>query len=684
MWNAIRQRRWLLLLAVAVGPNGVAALEAGSWKPLGPFGGPMRAAAYAPGDPQTLLAAGPNGLAKSTDGGLGWTWMHPGLPQHLDFLQFSPSNAETVYLGGANGVYRSEDGGLSWLRLGKLTNAGGLVFHPQSPDTLYAMTYGGLYKSTRRGDRWGLLKSPEDIWGKAGAFRQEVRAAALDPVNPEIVHLGGRINEYHKTRHGYRSFTSSAYLATSPDAGKHWDVQSGAGLQAPDGTPLMISALVIDPNDPAHFYAGTTTYDVTSSVPAPGSRLVSGYGVYQTTDGGAHWQESNAGLAVGDPASPNAYGDVRALIRDPANAQTLYAVAAQQGKRSNPSLFKTEDGGAHWQGLTEGLADAGGNLPEAYGLQLHPATPSKLLLTTDHGLYLSSDGGSHWQAIGAELSGIPVFGLTSDPGNPAHLLIATGDGGSRSDDGGTTWQPLGGLDPITAQANRASFLQTSSSIVRAPSDPNVVYLERQSGLFEHHGLSRSRDGGITWQAARQELQGSDYLLNGIRTLTVDPANPDQIYAGIDLQSKPSDQPPYDVISGGIYRSSDGGDSWQHWGNGLRDFNGMEPQVQSIVIDPKNTSTFYAGTQQTVFKSTDGGSHWKTARRGLGTLGANILAIDPSNTRRLFAGTRRGIYHSQDGGASWQPLNPGQDLENPLDNWLLKRSADGFFALKETV
>ena len=255
------------------------------------------------------------------------------------------------------------------------------------------------------------------------------------------------------------------------------------------------------------------------------------------------------------------------------------------------------------------------------------------------------------------MSGIPVFGLVSDPGNPARLLIATGGGGYRSDDAGTTWEPASGLDPITTQANLASFIQTSSSIIRAPSDPNVLYLERQSGLFEHQGLWRSRDGGITWQAARQELQGSDYLLNGIRTLTVDPANPDQIYAGIDMQSKPSDQPPYSVRSGGIYRSSDGGDTWQYWGNGLQNF-AVEPQVQSIVFDPKDSSTLYAGAVQNVFKSTDGGIHWRTARRGLGTLGANILAIDPSDSRRLFAGTRRGVYGSQDSGRSWLPLNRG--------------------------
>jgi len=336
MWNATPQRLCVLVLALGAGPNLAAALEAKPWKHLGPFSGPVSVAAFAPGDGQTLLAAGPNGLARSSDGGLGWTWIHPGLPQYLDFLQFPPGDSDTLYLGGANGVYRSKDGGQSWRRLGKLTNVGRLVFHPQSPGTLYATTSQGLYKSASGGDRWRLLKSPAVLEEKPGTYRWEIRAAALDPANPEIVHLSGRINEFQKTRNGYRSFTSSAYLATSPDAGRHWGIEFGEGLHAPDKTSLMVSVLVIDPDDPAHIHAGTTTYDLSSSVPAPGSRLVSGYGIYQTFDGGSHWQESNLGLAVGDPAFPGAYGDVRALIRDPADTQVLYAVATQQGKRSNP------------------------------------------------------------------------------------------------------------------------------------------------------------------------------------------------------------------------------------------------------------------------------------------------------------------------------------------------------------
>src|SRR6185295_1303108 len=101
-------------------------------------------------------------------------------------------------------------------------------------------------------------------------------------------------------------------------------------------------------------------------------------------------------------------------------------------------------------------------------------------------------------------------------------------------------------------------------------------------------------------------------------LEIDPRNSSVLYLG---------------TSNGVFKSSDGAQSWVFAGSGLRD-----PQVRSLVIDPTTPSILFAATGAGVFKSEDGGQRWFKANSGLPERYVSTLAVDPRNPSARYAGT----------------------------------------------
>jgi hypothetical protein len=102
-----------------------------------------------------------------------------------------------------------------------------------------------------------------------------------------------------------------------------------------------------------------------------------------------------------------------------------------------------------------------------------------------------------------------------------------------------------------------------------------------------------------------------------------------------------------AVNSGVYKTTNGGSSWNLSNSGLTDTN-----VRSIVIDPSNPTTLYVGNGGGVFKSVNGGSSWNAVNIGLTNLSVSALTLDPNNPATLYAGTGAGIAKSVDAGASW--------------------------------
>lgn len=130
----------------------------------------------------------------------------------------------------------------------------------------------------------------------------------------------------------------------------------------------------------------------------------------------------------------------------------------------------------------------------------------------------------------------------------------------------------------------------------------------------------------------------------LESLVIDPRNPSTLYAGTRR---------------GVFKSVDFGATWppkNHW---LKELH-----IKSIAVDADNGDTVYAGTIVGAFKTTDGGDNWTYMGNGLNKSEILSLTINPDNTDLVYAGTANGLFKSTDGGSSWSEINNGQ-LNRPV-------------------
>jgi photosystem II stability/assembly factor-like uncharacterized protein len=258
-----------------------------------------------------------------------------------------------------------------------------------------------------------------------------------------------------------------------------------------------------------------------------------------------------------------------------------------------------------------------------------------------------------WRMIGPFRGG-RTRAAAGVPSQPNVFYLGQVNGGVwKTDDYGRTWNPI--FDHESTQSVGA--------IAVAPSDPNIIYVASGEGLHRPdlsvgNGIYKSTDAGKTWTHLG--------LVDGqqIPALAVDPRDPNRVFAAVlGHPYGPSQER-------GIYRSTDGGQSWQRVISKDENTGGSDVQ-----IDPANPDVVYAsmwevregpwednnevnGTGGGLFKSTDGGSTWHALKQGLpNDLSQIYVAIAPSDPRRLYAtlsqaSGKLGVYRSDDAGDSW--------------------------------
>ena len=150
--------------------------------------------------------------------------------------------------------------------------------------------------------------------------------------------------------------------------------------------------------------------------------------------------------------------------------------------------------------------------------------------------------------------------------------------------------------------------------------------------YYKYSLMKSTDGGTSWFTARS---GEWYP----GPIAVDP-----LAAGTGLSGLGYSR---------IGRSTDYGNTW------TETLLPVSANIVTLSIDPRTPSVLYAGTEQGVFKSTDGAADSSPANTGLSSANVQVLAIDPVTPTTLYAGTERGLSKSVDGGATWSAA--GNDL-----------------------
>jgi len=352
----------------------------------------------------------------------------------------------------------------------------------------------------------------------------------------------------------------------------------------------------------------------------------------------------------------------------------VVAVTAALAAGLAPAAAGQEDAPRYAPELYEGM-DArmvgpfrGGRSTAVTGI---PGEPHSFLMgTTGGGVWRTDDAGASWTNItDGQLEVSPVGAVTVAPSDPAVIYagtgsacirgnVSTGRGLYKSMDGGDTWRFAG-----LPEAGQIGAIEVH------PRDADRAYvaaLGHPFGTNEERGVYRTTDGGETWENV--------LFLNdstGAVDLAMNPKNPREIYAGMWR----AERKPWTLISGGadggVYKTVDGGDSWEKLGGGLPD--GVVGRV-GVTVSPADPDRVWAIIEAEpgggVYRSDDRGRTWTRTNdenklRQRAWYYTHIEA-DPADPNTVYA-LNTGFYRSVDGGRTFESIQvPHGDVH---DVWI---------------
>ena len=572
-----------------------------------------------------------NGVYRSDDGGE--TWRHLGLVEtrHIGKVLVHPTDPDVVYVAALGnlwrgneerGVYRSRDGGASWdlvLFIDEYTGAVDLVMDGRNPGTFYAATYqrlrrtwgfngggpgSGIHRTTDGGDNWSELTNgiPDGDKGRIGL--------AISESNPMV--LNALVQHADPDQQGtYRS----------EDGGRSW-----VRVSSMDPRPMYYSEIFIDPSDEDRVYVlGTSTY--------------------KSANGGATWTE----IAERPTYDVGVHADQHGLWINPNDPNHLYLVG-------DAGLWETYDQGVNFRKLNNFAIGQfyaiGVDNRDPYwvygGMQdnhswMGPSETRRWIgiinddwIQTGFGdgmyqqvdptshrfVYANSNGGGYYR-LDAETGDMLDIRPRAPEGEPAYRwdwaspsLVSRHDpsvvylGGNRlfiSRDRGDSW---GRTEDLTRNIDRGELrlmgvygtdIQISpndgtsnfgeiSVIAESPLDPQVLWVGADDG-----NLQVSRDGGRGWS----EVSGNVGISDGtyVSRVVASRRGTGVAYAAFDAH-RAGDFDPY------LFRTEDYGETWESVVNGL-----PSGSLNSLVEHPDNSDVLFAGSEHSVFVSTDAGAHW---------------------------------------------------------------------------
>ena len=339
---------------------------------------------------------------------------------------------------------------------------------------------------------------------------------------------------------------------------------------------------------------------------------------------------------------------------------------------NNGGVWKTTDYGRTWKPIfDEQPTGSVGDVVVA------PSNPNVLYvasgegiqrpdLSVGDGIYKTIDGGKTWSNTGLK-DGQQIGGLAIDPTNENRVFAAVlghpyganaERGVFRTLDGGKTWKNVLFKDENTG----------AIQVAIDPMTPSVIYAylwqarqgpwENGSWQGKNSGLFKSTDGGDTWRPLTNGLPTFEKGGLGRIGFSIAPSNPKRLYATVDANE--------DV--GGIYRSDDAGESWSKM-TGDNRFYGRGSDFAEVKVDPKNADIVYTANVVT-WKSVDGGKNWTAFRGAPGGDDYHRIWINPNNTDIILIASDQGAIVTVNGGetfSSWYNQPTAQFYHVSTDN-----------------
>lgn len=640
-----------------------------------------------------------------------WNIVGPGGGGSMYHPVISPHDANVAALYcDMTGAYLTKDGGASWREFNLRTTLGAFAFDPVHPNILYAGS-DGVFRSDDGGEMWRLVfpdpkttqdrmvgdhadhyfDSTDPIWPGIGAGVQGIR---VDPDNADRVYVA--IASWDALR-----------LFYTLDGGQTWKGSAAFGTET-------VLNLFVDPASSLNSRrlvlvtdAGVYSVDIVHgssrklAAPALAMRDAAGAkdpnsgglllfvttdaGVWKSSDGGQKWQAVTS-LQSFAPS----YTKITVAERNP---RILYIGADPDSSGGEYGILKSTDGGNSWAWVhhVQNWHDPSNKVlgwldrdlpgwagPPVYGLSTN-ATGDACYATDSGTAYRTLDGGATWAAVysreyadGASTSrGLDVttcYGVHFDPFNKDHLVISYTDVGPfHSTNGGTSWKRI--ANGVTQDwVNTCYWLAFDPDVKNrawsvwsgAHDLPRLKMFKTSLAQYFVGGVCRTDDPNLQWQSCGADLGPTTHIIVdpksslGNRTLYVTTFG----NSGLGNPVKP----------GGVFKSTDGGRTWKLKTNGMSGSNrngwhlAQLPDGTLYVLMARGlvpgTDTELDGA---IYKSTDGGEHWKPVPLPAGANAPNDLVFDPTNPRRLYLacwpGTETnqygGLFITDDGGTTWR-------------------------------
>ncbi len=362
--------------------------------------------------------------------------------------------------------------------------------------------------------------------------------------------------------------------------------------------------------------------------------------------------ERNRKLDTWELAGPsNIGGRITDVELSPTNTDTIYAGAASGG------LWRSADAGQSWTAIfDEPLSQSIGDLV------LDPSDSKTIYVGTGeanggggsqtylgYGVYKSTDSGDTWEHLGLEET-CYIGRVAVDPQDSQRIFVAamgklyntsSQRGLYRTTDGGNNWEQVLFLSDSTGCID----------VVIHPDNPDTLYAAMWERIRYPNGrayggvtsgLYRSYDGGDTWQELTDNLPNNAPDVGRIG-ISISQSNPNILYTIY------ADVPGF---FDGIYKTTDNGDTWTRTNDGSLSniYSSFGWWFGNIRVDPANPDIAYAMGLE-IYKTTNGGDSWFYSSGGI-HVDQHGLYIHPTNSDYVVAGNDGGIYVSENGGSSY--------------------------------
>ncbi len=584
-----------------------------SWYPIpthpdkGMFGGYVRTLAadsLAPNSlaPNTIFAGTRGGgVYRSDDAAERWSESNTHL-NDMDVLSIAidPINNNVLYTGTENGIYKSSDGGSTWNKIGlpgSIVND--IAVDPQDNQIVYAAA---SQKSNQSGLKRGIWRSTDggNSWNLPDTLKENNQP--VDVYTVYVVIKGSKKKIYVGTSDG---------LWYSED-GVNWPEDShDNNLHTRE-----VYCFAVNMQETYQVYAGTDE-DV---------RFSSDYG-----DTFSNSNELNIGAKI---------------ISLAADEQHLFIGTENKGLlKKEISIHKKN----YW---STGLSDL-----KIYSILLHPQEPNTIFCATPDGVYKSVDRGDTFRKVVIGMNSLQVNEHLIDPARPEFIWTATTHGGFYSSDSGYTWQQMQGLP----SSNINSLAVNGADVFAAVSDGWVFHSADRGKNWIALNAPPGAGSMTTYSLAVNSVTGE--LFVGAENGVYMSGDYPDFFKKLDTTSPVLDlllwegNPPVIFAStqlGEMYRGSPQGDDWQNVANGFPAFR----VIYDVIKNPHSERQFYAGMENGIYLSTNGGAYWKRIEADE-LNGREIIRVlaDPYRQGVLYCVAKNsGVYQSVDAGVTWHLLD----------------------------